>query len=130
MMRGIPTPAARPAPATTEPFRNSRRVTAMTSPFDCRRGGFAEPPPPDVRAKAALQPLPRRLHCRAQLRTTLSVSAEAECKRRTEAPSKKFSLLRLECGSGDCLFRGHVACDRLRHKQGPGYLSHGAPAVH
>src|SRR2546427_468790 len=38
MMLGIPTPAARPAPATTEPFRNSRRVTAMTSPFLCAVG--------------------------------------------------------------------------------------------
>src|SRR5437899_2765523 len=38
MRLGIPTPAARPAPATTEPFRNSRRVTAMTSPFLCAVG--------------------------------------------------------------------------------------------
>src|SRR5712691_1677216 len=60
----------------------------------CRRGPFAEPPPPTVRRRLRCCSFPRRLRCRAQLRTTLSVWSGAGCKRRTEAPSRKFTKLR------------------------------------
>src|SRR5712691_9681788 len=52
------------------------------------------PPPPTVRRRLRCCSFPRRLRCRAQLRTTLSVWSGAGCKRRTEARSRKFTKLR------------------------------------
>src|SRR5436190_1960259 len=130
MRLGIPTPAARPAPATTEPFRNSRRVTAMTSPFLCAVG-------------AALRASVRRRSdggCGPARSRAGSVAAPPTDDVVRSAPGRGASdVPRLipgnsghyeEDGLDDCLFGRHIAGDRLRHEQRPGDVGHGAATVH